>query len=246
MKYIINNTLIFVVDDGIYFTSSTEVEVKLSSFSSRILCLLIENKGLSVSRENIYKSVWVDYGLIPSNTSLNNNLSFLRKVFRDCGIDDFIVTVPKEGVSIHADVKVEPIYDEEKPIKKRNKKNSSIFLLTLISIASLIMALFSYNIYNKVKYPAVSYIGFIQGCETYSSRKASPHEIFNLFLVAKKYITEEKIKCLDDEIFIIELQKNTLGTHSSLMDNREFYAVCEFNGGKIYSCDNNYYLKGVR
>lgn len=92
MKYIINNTVIFVEDEGLYFIPSTEVEIKLSSLSSRILCLLIKNKGQPVSRDVIYKFVWEDCGLVPSNTSLNNHLSFLRKSFRDCGIDELIVT----------------------------------------------------------------------------------------------------------------------------------------------------------
>ncbi len=249
MKYIINNTVIFVEDEGLYFIPSTEVEIKLSSLSSRILCLLIKNKGQPVSRDVIYKFVWEDCGLVPSNTSLNNHLSFLRKSFRDCGIDELIVTVPKVGISIHSDIKIEIISDEEKLVeknKKRNKGDNIFYLLTLLSVISFYFVFLLYQNYNQKKYPAINYVGVVQGCKTYSSKKSSTNEASNLTLAANKYIIENDIKCLDTNILIIDLQNDGLKAQSNLRNNREFYALCETNNEEVYSCDNYYYLKGMK
>ncbi len=249
MKYLINNTVIFVEDEGLYFVHSTEIEIKLSSLSSRILCLLIKNKGQPVSRDLIYALVWEDCGLVPSNTSLNNHLSFLRKAFRDCGIEEFIVTVPKVGISIHSEINIESISDEEQPIeinKKTSKRNNILYLFVLLVIISFSLLSVSYKIYNQEKYPALNDVGVIHGCHVYSSKKSSPNDVANLTFAANQYIAEKKIKCSDTHVFIIDLQDDSLSNQSNLRNSRAFYALCEIDNGKIYACDNYYYLKGMQ
>ncbi|GKX52777.1 winged helix-turn-helix domain-containing protein [Budvicia aquatica] len=249
MKYIINNTVIFVENEGLYFVHSTEVEIKLSSLSSRILCLLIKNKGQSVSRDLIYALVWEDYGLVPSNTSLNNHLSFLRKAFRDCGIEEFIVTVPKVGISIHSDINIELISDEKQPIKissKKSKRKNILYLFILLSVISFSLLLLSYKIYNQEPFSRLNDVGIIHGCHTYSSKKTSLNDVANLTLAANQYITEKNITCSDNHVFIIDLQDDGLNHQSNLRNSRAFYALCEIDNRKVYSCDNYYYLKGVK
>ncbi|VFS46923.1 winged helix-turn-helix domain-containing protein [Budvicia aquatica] len=249
MKYIINNTVIFVENEGLYFVHSTEVEIKLSSLSSRILCLLIKNKGQPVSRDVIYAFVWEDCGLVPSNTSLNNHLSFLRKAFRDCGIEEFIVTVPKVGISIHSDITIELIFDEEQPIKaneKTSKRKNIPYFFILLSVISLSLLSLSYKIYNQEPFSRLNDVGIIHGCHTYSSKKSSPNDVANLTIAANQYITEKNITCLDTHIFIIDLQDDGLSNQSNLRNSRAFYALCEIDNGTVYSCDNYYYLKGMK
>ncbi|CNJ07850.1 Transcriptional regulatory protein%2C C terminal [Yersinia aldovae] len=253
MKYIINNTVIFVEDDGIYLKDSTEVEVKLSSLSSRILSLLIENKGKPVSRDMIYKLVWEDYGLAPSNTSLNNNISFLRKSLRDCGVDDFIVTIPKIGISIEKSILIDTINNEEVITKKSIKTGvSTVYFYMLLPLLSLFLFIFFLKNHNGEKNSSLNYIGVIDKCNTYTPKKTSINDEIHLKENINKFMSETGLKCSSNNILLVNAQGDSLKNKSKLAEgmnfrnSREFYSICDINNLNIYSCDNYYYLKSLK
>lgn len=253
MKYIINNTVVFVEDDGIYLKDSTEVEVKLSSLSSRILSLLIENKGKPVSRDMIYKLVWENYGLAPSNTSLNNNISFLRKSLRDCGVDDFIITIPKIGISIEKNILIDTIKNEE--VITKNSMNTgvgTVYFYMLLPVLSLFLFLFFLGNHNGDKNLSLNYIGIINECSTYTLNKISISDEAHLKENINKFMSDTELKCSSDNILLANAQGDSLKNKSKLAEgmnfrnSREFYSICDINDWNIYSCDNYYYLKSLK
>lgn len=251
MKYIINNTVIFVEDDGIYLKDSTEVEVKLSSLSSRILSLLIENKGKPVSRDMIYKLVWEDYGLAPSNTSLNNNISFLRKSLRDCGVDDFIVTIPKIGISIEKNILIDTINNEE-ITTKNSIKTGRVYFYMLLPLLSLFLFLLFLKNHNGEKGSSLNYIGVINKCDTYTTKKTSISDDAYLKENINKFMINTGVKCSSDNILLVNAQGDNMKNKSKLAEDmnfgnsREFYSICDINNWNVYSCDNYYYLNSLK
>lgn len=70
-------------------------KIELSKNENRILKILIENKGKTVSRDNIMTRLWETDSYIDDNT-LTVNITRLRKKLQDVGVLDFIIT--KKGV----------------------------------------------------------------------------------------------------------------------------------------------------
>ncbi|WP_422527709.1 winged helix-turn-helix domain-containing protein [Serratia fonticola] len=116
MKYIINLNIIFDPDNRILMVKNDiQQSVELSKPATRLLCELINNNRVNLARDDLLKNVWADYGFSPSNASLNNHISELRKAFTNLGVSkDIISTVPRVGFRM--DAEIHPIQKSEQEI----------------------------------------------------------------------------------------------------------------------------------
>jgi len=126
MRYIISLTVVFEPENKLLMLENNDLlTIELSLPTTRLLIELIKNNHQEVARELLIKNAWEDYGYTSSDSNLNNSISELRKAFSALGLDkDIIVTIPKFGFSLNADiypelislVKSEPIsYDSTLP-----------------------------------------------------------------------------------------------------------------------------------
>ncbi|KML69113.1 winged helix-turn-helix domain-containing protein [Pectobacterium peruviense] len=125
MVYLINDLIIFNEGEGTLAWIERENEATSVNFPiSRLLCLLIENQGVTLSRDFLLKEALEKHALCPSLNNLNNYLSLLRKVLREFDLSDSIVTIPKMGIVFNVESIVlhlnEDVGDEEK--KKLNQE----------------------------------------------------------------------------------------------------------------------------
>ncbi|WP_167796614.1 winged helix-turn-helix domain-containing protein [Serratia proteamaculans] len=73
--------------------------------ASRCLILLLMKPREVVSQGEFFKHVWEQNGQYVTNNTLYQNISIIRKSLKIAGItEDIIVTVPKEGIKLMADV----------------------------------------------------------------------------------------------------------------------------------------------
>jgi DNA-binding winged helix-turn-helix (wHTH) protein/tetratricopeptide (TPR) repeat protein len=72
-----------------------------------LLCLLVENNGTVVTKEEIWNNVWKDAYVEESN--LTHHVYVLRKAFKDLGLNELIKTVPRRGYRFKADVYEVPL-----------------------------------------------------------------------------------------------------------------------------------------
>ncbi|WP_409309779.1 transcriptional regulator [Pectobacterium sp. B1J-3] len=99
MVYLINHLILFNEDDGTLAWHDRENEAVALSFPvSRLFCLLIENPGVTLSRDVLLKEALEKNGLCSSINNLNNYLSLLRKALREFDLAESIVTIPKSGL----------------------------------------------------------------------------------------------------------------------------------------------------
>lgn len=108
-KYIIENQLVYNAEDRLLSRIGDErADIVLTHIAGRLLALLLESRGEVVLRDVILQQVWDDYGLVSSNNNLNHYISNLRKQFSTLALEkSFIITEPKRGFRINADVTVE-------------------------------------------------------------------------------------------------------------------------------------------
>ncbi|MEI7249121.1 winged helix-turn-helix domain-containing protein [Pectobacterium versatile] len=120
MVYLINDLIIFNEGDGTLAWIKRENEATSLSFPiSRLLCLLIENQGVTLSRDFLLKEALEKHALCPSLNNLNNYLSLLRKVLREFDLSDSIVTIPKLGIVFNVNsIVIQPVMGEEREEKE--------------------------------------------------------------------------------------------------------------------------------
>ncbi|HHL2499704.1 TPA: transcriptional regulator [Yersinia enterocolitica] len=106
MKYILNFALVFTPGQkSLVLLNNDDAELTLSAPASRLLVELIKSNGVTLSRDELLKNVWEDYGYAGSNSNLNSYISEIRKAFTSLGCDSkMIVTIPKIGLQFSANV----------------------------------------------------------------------------------------------------------------------------------------------
>ncbi|HGM6909408.1 TPA: transcriptional regulator [Serratia marcescens] len=98
MIFIINKSVLYNEEEGtLAHIDNANNKVALLKPAGRLLSLFIRNNGTLLLREKLINDVWVDHGLKASNNNLNNYVSGLRKSLAQCGIEEIIVTYPRQG-----------------------------------------------------------------------------------------------------------------------------------------------------
>ncbi len=115
MRFLFNKQVIFDADSGTLFLVDTPDDaVQISNPTKRLLLLLTCHQGEVINREVIFKKVWDDFGMVSSNNNLNHCISKLRRLLRNLGMEDEVITtVPKMGFMFHQQVTVELLPEPE-------------------------------------------------------------------------------------------------------------------------------------
>jgi DNA-binding winged helix-turn-helix (wHTH) protein len=120
MKYTINLIVVFDPEHRtLALNNNNQTAIELSKPSCRVLNEFIKNNGDNLSRDSLLKNAWEDYGFPPSNASLNNCISDLRKSFVSLGLEKpIIITLTKVGFRMEADIHPAPKQEADAKIKK--------------------------------------------------------------------------------------------------------------------------------
>lgn len=98
MKYIINNNIKYHEDKSELELLHADAEpIVLTGTLNRLLSALVRNNNVILSREALLTQVWEDHGQVASGNNLNNSISMLRKIFTSLGVEEIIVTLPRQG-----------------------------------------------------------------------------------------------------------------------------------------------------
>jgi DNA-binding winged helix-turn-helix (wHTH) protein len=235
MKYIINLTVTFDPDNRLLtLKGDTQQSVELSKPATRLLSELINNNKINLIREDILKNVWEDYGFSPSNASLNNHISELRKAFTSLGINkDIIFTVPRVGFRMDAEIhpiqKIiteQALSDDITTISERLNVNSdgasaeigepkdrgSLYLSLkkhrmlsfVLALLLLLTTLIGMTTLIHTKKESISFLVTHEKCNIYNLNDNQPDKDYTAKII--KEMTEEGIDCSrkDLDVFYAE------------------------------------------
>jgi DNA-binding winged helix-turn-helix (wHTH) protein len=247
MRYIINKIVTFNVAERKLYGSDTEVI--LSNPACRLLIALLENNQIQVSREELLHKVWDDFGLVSSESSLNNGISSLRRSLSQMGVDNALETIPKKGFMLHIeDLKYEVITPDylsssadiptgtgsskKMDIRKHlNKKSITIMILIAIGL------LFAY-----IKYPSnasesnYQFYKQINQCNIYYFDGVNERRVQSFFESEKS--KEIILGCNIDSDIYYDDNKNEL--QNKIFER--FVSVCSKNSeGEVNECKNFVY-----
>lgn len=220
--YIINKQTIFNDIDGtLKYVGDDDPAHTLSVPTRRLFLYLIIHNGENLSREDILREVWEKNGLVSSNNNLNHNISNLRKSLATMNEKDLILTLPKFGFRLHADIEQEenaaPLPVNEtgfttdadtvsfsgNTVTKMNAPRYTRKLniwqavcLTALTVCILIsMTFYIYNQENAVDIPPKILLGTIGKCDIYQLGSHSAKQKMRLLAMAKTNIARFSLDC---------------------------------------------------
>ncbi|EBP0972792.1 winged helix-turn-helix domain-containing protein [Salmonella enterica] len=249
MLFEIEGRVYFRIDDGaIWEHNDKEGKLILSPIVARLLHLFIKERGRVISREEIMHYVWEKHGLEPSNNSLNQYVSQLRKLIDRFQLpDDSIRTVPREGFVLSSALNIK-IDDEselatltslnaESPHPIQNLKRTTVTWLTISLFILLISTPFAViNLIDRVHKQRMSVspekIGEIRECAVYSVLMGRNSKMKETLSLAQIYMEQNDISCNDRSIVYLFSTGGVLKSQSG----RVFLSHCHKVDNEVVSC----------
>ncbi|WP_270655287.1 winged helix-turn-helix domain-containing protein [Enterobacter bugandensis] len=176
--------------------------------ASRLLELLINNHGNLMSRSQLLDAIWTQYGISPSNNTLNQYIFLLRGIFEKIGLgSDVIITIPRKGFMLKEGLKIEkevshisnePVVEEESKEKSLDKSYDLVnFFLIITFILIILLAVFFHSNDNFSLYK----LGSVGECSVYILHEDSD---FNdvIKMKAASTMIKKYASCRKGDIFI--------------------------------------------
>ncbi|MBK4715080.1 MULTISPECIES: winged helix-turn-helix domain-containing protein [Tenebrionibacter/Tenebrionicola group] len=238
MKFEIEEFIHFDTEDASLVNQKTGDRLELSLTSTRLLAKLLCHRKDVLSRDEIFQSVFDQFGARSSNSNLNQYISILRRNLAELGmVKETITTVPRVGFRISEDVMVKMTDNAKKPVtlpeshKKKTYKYFSLFRIFFpLSIILFISCLFIANsLESKLKSVSLKKTA-MDKCTIFSSTSFSTSEIEEALSTNSRH--SRKLDCsIPKEIYIERLQMNsTLGTNKHYL-----FVECLLSSNKCVS-----------
>ncbi|MEB4673503.1 winged helix-turn-helix domain-containing protein [Enterobacteriaceae bacterium G50] len=247
MKYLLADAIIYDNEDGSLSLKGVESEEHqmLTSTANHIFNLLIAHHGMVVDREKFLQDVWDERGLTGSNNSLNQYISILRKLLDGMvpGIT-FIITVPKTGFMLNAEISVQPLSRESAPMLPTPVRTSRSrpMLAIWLAIITMIVAAICGSYISQKQSPSVAgryLLTQIDGCPVYTFTPIA--DVFQKQAIAlTRQIKENSgLSCLENSVFYVHIQ-NTLFYGDK---GRLVLSQCSRSSQNTSTCSTNYFYE---
>lgn len=269
MIYIIDDQIAYNSDDCTLSHIPTEETLSLSISAGRLFEQLLNSQGEILARETLLTEVWDKYGLRGSNSNLNQYLSILRRALAAYGCDNLIITIPKIGIRLNSEIKIEResspacavvedqgeeqaqevVHREDvvvtapvitRPVVKKSLLSLRTTLFVLVVLAVLGGAYGYYTTHNlPARGASMSTIRLDGGCEAVIIQGLDVFEKQSLDKQILQMLRENNQSCVPGRR--IYFDKNP--SFNTTNYGRTILSSCNLNSaGHIISCDNFYYL----
>ncbi|CAI1136960.1 Transcriptional regulatory protein, C terminal [Serratia marcescens] len=88
----------------------------LTTPANNCLQILLNNRSEITTQKQLFAEVWEKHGIPINANTLYQNIAMIRKAFRQLGVeDDIIITVPRRGMLVAENVRIDDFSFEEPP-----------------------------------------------------------------------------------------------------------------------------------
>ncbi|MBC3218671.1 winged helix-turn-helix domain-containing protein [Serratia fonticola] len=219
MVFTIFNMIAFRSEDGAMWNiAQPDRRLSFTTIPTRLFTYLLENADKMVSREELLNNIWNKYGLEPSNNSVNQYISLIRKSLSELGCDEEIIkTIPRVGFYIAREMvsassetphNVETTSTKVQPAIEQSRllgvyKPALLAISLIISTLLVLQPFRSATGHLDYRFPKSTLykIGNIATCPVYALSASSPD------VAARKEKLAEELAavhapCVNNEIFI--------------------------------------------
>lgn len=219
MVFTIFNMIAFRSEDGAMWNiAQPDRRLSFTTIPTRLFTYLLENADKMVSREELLNNIWNKYGLEPSNNSVNQYISLIRKSLSELGCDEEIIkTIPRVGFYIAREMvsassetphnvettstKVQPAIEQS---RLRGVYKPALLAISLIISTLLVLQPFrSATGHLDYRFPKSTLykIGNIATCPVYALSASSPDVAARKEKLAEE-LAAAHAPCINNEIFI--------------------------------------------
>lgn len=201
MKYILEDIIRFNTDDGTLTHLHTDDNIPLASSGCILLEYLIHHQGAVVTRNRLLDDIFKKNELVDSNSNLSQNISMLRKGFRDLGIDkDILVTKPRIGLLLPENVKITPDTHDPpqvmQPERGRRTFSMPSYKMIIPVVVMFFLGLYQLQISRVFSHQISAGVELISGCKVYVMNSAE-----NARARVAELLKKEAFTCSDRDLF---------------------------------------------
>lgn len=167
MNYLINNYVIYDSVKGELYTRNDGEVIKLSKTLNRLMLVFVQNNNQVLDKERLLQDVWKVHNQVVSDNNLSSNISVLRRYLLSFFDDNIIISIPKVGFKLSADVVLDDVKSElNNSINTEKKliKNKLLWLFFILLFIFLMIIFFNKKNNHYANYPV---IGKIDKCNIY-------------------------------------------------------------------------------
>ncbi|TCB92434.1 winged helix-turn-helix domain-containing protein [Enterobacter wuhouensis] len=246
MKFLLAEALVYNDEDGsISLVDAPDVEPQvLTTTANSIMKLLVKRHGNVVEREAFLREVWDERGLQGSNNSLNQYISILRKILAGLVPETpFIVTVPKMGFMLSADITVQPQPDrQEREASGKTPRRYQSALLFCGGFTVLVVALCVWMLVIKQhqQHAEMHLLTHIGECPVYTFSPLADVFHSKAIALAQAIQRDGNLPCLKNSIFYLHIQNTLFYGH----EGRLVLSQCSLTKeNKASTCRTLYYYE---
>jgi len=245
MKYLLAGVLVYNDEDGsISLADAPDEELQpLTSTANAVMKLLVIQHGNVVEREAFLREVWDERGLQGSNNSLNQYISILRKLLASLVPDaTFIVTVPKMGFMLSADITVVPRHkapEVSAPVKQRRRLQPELLYCAALTLLVVALCLWTVVIKQNQQHAEMHLLTHIGECPVYTFTPLADVFHNKAVALAQSIQRDGNLPCLKNSLFYLHIQSTLFYGH----EGRLVLSQCSLTKGKASSCRTLYYYE---
>lgn len=245
MKYLLADAIVYNDEDGsVSLINAPDEDAQiLTCTANTILKLLVQHHGNVVERDTFLHEVWDRRGLQGSNNSLNQYISILRKMLAILLPDAlFIVTVPKTGFMLSADVTVTA--QEEAPPAAKTAKPAWRVRPEWLFCGALTLAIVTLCLWITAIKPAnpqreIHLLTHIGTCPVYTFTPLADVFHEKAIALAQTLQQDGHLPCLKNSIFYMHIQRTLFYGH----EGRLVLSQCSLTQDKASTCRTLYYYE---
>lgn len=122
-KIVLNHRIIYDKNSGSLKDIENKYdEIILTTPANNCLLVLLKNKPEITTQKFLFEEVWERHGIPINANTLYQNISMIRKAFRQLGIeDDIIVTIPRRGMLVAETVVITDYVDSQDTVTEQGE-----------------------------------------------------------------------------------------------------------------------------
>lgn len=195
-RFLLGGVVLFIPGRNLLIAAEDDsTQLSLSNPASQCLALLIQHHDQVVEREYFFQQVWLNNGAQVTNNNFYQNISLLRRAFKEFGLnDDLIITVPKVGIRLAAELEVtrcdnavdtppEPVVRATPVAATQKPPVNRIWPVALgISLAGLTGLFFLWRSEFEPRLQRYVPIGAVGECHIYGNPEAADYRAHQQFI----------------------------------------------------------------
>lgn len=250
MTIIIEGFLCFDEKNGSITNLTTADSITLPLTASLIFSYILSRQGEIIERSELFENIWGKYGQAPSNNTLTQYISLIRRSLHHLGLpSEIIITIPKTGFKVPMEIELvvkDPlissssktqildVHNGSQEIGNRKRKKIVFFSFLFTTALGVIISL-QVHIPSKFDEQSLRYLGEFQNCQINSVSLMSNYQSEKALERVKKY-APTYLPCTPGDVYLVgkphivsgdKSRRFFLGRCTQLDKNHDGFSFCK-------------------